>query len=121
MLWALGDYGARSDEMNKTDKEIIEILKAVFQLRRVRPMESDHNFKLWVIRSFFILSVFFIIQRIVFGLMGEEITAEYSALINTPIAFFFTFLFLHINNEVEESSVIIFGLTWVSLMLSLYL
>lgn len=83
-------------------------------------MESDHNMRLWMIRSFFLVSVFGLIVRVVLGIKGDEITAEYSAMFNTPIAFFFTMLFLHLNNEVEDSSLIIFGLTWVSLMLGLY-
>ncbi len=54
------------------------------------------------------------------GFTGREIPTEYSAMVNTPIAIFFTLLFLHINNEVEESSLIIFVLTWGALMLGLY-
>ncbi|WGO98125.1 hypothetical protein QFX18_19140 [Saccharophagus degradans] len=54
------------------------------------------------------------------GLGGQDIPAEYSVVVNTPLAFFFTSLFLHINNEVEETSLILFILTWLALMLSLY-
>lgn len=39
---------------------------------------------------------------------------------NTPIAIFFTVLFLHINNKSENSSLILFVLTWLSLMLTLF-
>lgn len=106
--------------MNKVDREILEILKNVFQLRRVRPIESDHNMRLWMIRMALTVSVFGIIGRVVMGFSDREILTEYSAMVNTPIAIFFTLLFLHINNEVEESSVIIFVLTWVALILGLY-
>jgi hypothetical protein len=106
--------------MNKIDREILNILKDVFQLKRIRPIESDHNMRLWLIRSTFLVSVFGLVSRIVAEFIGHEITAEYSAIVNTPIAFFFTGLFLHINNEVEDTSVIIFILTWVALMLGLY-
>jgi hypothetical protein len=106
--------------MNKVDREILEILKDVFQLKRVRPIESDHNMRLWMIRVTFSVSLFGIIGRVFMGLTNREIPAEYSALVNTPIAFFFALLFLHINNEVEETSVIIFVLTWVALMVGIY-
>ena len=106
--------------MNKVDREIIEILKDVFQLRRIRPIESDYNMRLWMIRMTFFVSVIGLIGRVVMGFSEREIPSEYSALVNTPIAFFFTLLFLHINNEVEDTSVIIFVLTWVALMLGLY-
>ncbi|BFM20495.1 hypothetical protein R50076_15440 [Gilvimarinus japonicus] len=106
--------------MNKIDREIIKILKDIFQLRRVRPLNSDHNMRLWLIRMTFAVSLFGIIGRVVVGFTGRAIPAEYSAVVNTPIVIFFTLLFLHINNEVEESSVIIFVLTWVALVLGLY-
>jgi len=106
--------------MNKIDREIIEILKDVFQVKRVRPMESDHNMRLWMIRAFFLVSVVGLIGRVFMGFSGRDIPTEYSALVNTPLAFFFTMLFLHINNEVEETSLILFVLTWLALMLSLY-
>jgi len=119
-MWVLGDRSIHSASMNKIDQEIIEILKDVFQLKRVHPIESDHKLRLWMIRSFFLVSIIGLSGRVIMAVMGQEITAEYSAMVNTPIAIFFTLLFLHINNEVEESSLIIFGLTWLSLMFSLY-
>lgn len=106
--------------MNKIDLEIIEILKDVFQLKRVQPIESDHNMRLWMIRMFFFVSVIGLIGRVTMGFIDREISDEYSAIVNTPIALFFTLLFLHINNEVEETSLIIFVLTWIALMLGLY-
>ena len=105
----------------KIDREIFIILKDVFQLKLVSPVESDHNMRLWIIRSTFFVSVAGLLVRVALEIMGREITTEYSAMVSTLLAFFFTTLFLHINNEVEESSVIIFALTWISLMLSLYI
>jgi len=93
--------------MNKVDEEILEILKEVFQIKRVNPMESDDNMRLWIIRVAFVTSVFCIVGRIFVGLSGREITAELSAMVNTPIAFFFTVLFLHINNKSENISLVV--------------
>ena len=107
--------------MNKADQEILEILKDIFQLKRVRPLESDDNFRLWCIRMFFLSSIISLIVRITFGFSNNEITAEFSARLNTQIAIFFTLLFWQINNKSENPSLIIFGLTWVSLMLALYI
>ena len=106
--------------MKKVDLEIIEILKDVFQLKRVRPIESDHNLRLWMIRMFFFVSVIGLIGIAVMGFSEREIAAEYSKIVNAPIAIFFALLFLHINNEVKETSLLIFILTWVALMLGLY-
>ncbi len=106
--------------MNKADQEILEILKEIFQLKRIRPLESDDNFRLWVIRSFFLTSIIVLIVRIIYEFSENEITADFSVLIDTPIVIFFTTLFLQINNKSENPSLIILVLSWVSLMLSLY-
>ena len=39
--------------MGKSDREIIAILKDVFQLNFVKPMKSDHHLRLWIIRMTF--------------------------------------------------------------------
>ncbi|MEZ8336820.1 hypothetical protein AB6C52_03315 [Vibrio cyclitrophicus] len=106
--------------MGKSDREIMVILKDVFQLKFVKPMESDHNLRIWMIRMTFGLSMFGLIGRGVLMLAGHEVAPDYSSIVNTPIAFFFTLLFLHINNEIEDTSIIMFVLTWLSLMLALY-
>ena len=106
--------------MNKIDREILAILKEVFQLKWIRPMESDHNMRLCIIRSTFLVSVLALFSRVLTALMGKEVTPDHSAMINLPITFFFTVLFLHINNEVEDTSLIIFVLTWLALMISLW-
>lgn len=107
--------------MNKADKEVLEILKDIFQLKRVRPFESDDNIRLCYIRMFFLISIITLIVRITFSFSTNEITAEFSAILNTQIAIFFTLLFLQLNNKSENPSLIIFGLTWLSLMFSLYI
>jgi carbon starvation protein CstA len=106
--------------MNKIDREILAILKEVFQLKWIRAMESDHNMRLWIIRSTFLVSVLALITRVLTSFMGQEVTTEHSAMINLPITLFFTVLFIHINNEVEETSLIIFVLTWFALMIGLW-
>lgn len=106
--------------MGKSDREIIAILKDVFQLKFIKPLESDHNLRIWMIRITFGVSMFGLIGRGVLILAGHEITTDYSSMANIPIAVFFTLLFLHINNEIEDTSIIMFVLTWLSLMLALY-
>ncbi|MEZ8741184.1 hypothetical protein AB6E21_14205 [Photobacterium swingsii] len=106
--------------MGKSDREIITILKDVFQLKFIKPLESDHNLRIWMIRMTFGVSMFGLIGRGVLILAGHEITPDYSSMVNILIAVFFTLLFLHINNEIEDTSIIMFVLTWLSLMLALY-
>tara|TARA_R110000868_G_scaffold408704_2_gene692245 strand:- start:7791 stop:8114 length:324 start_codon:yes stop_codon:yes gene_type:complete len=106
--------------MNKTDEDIIRVLKDVFQLRKIDPMVSDHNTRIGMIRTFFALSLLCITLRIFLAFYGRDITSDISKIINIPIAFFFTLLFWHLNNESENPSIIMFFLTWAALMIGLY-
>ena len=106
--------------INKVDREILAVLKVIFQFRRGHFLASDHHLRLWVIRSTFFISILSLGTRIVAEILGQDITVAYAAITNLPIAFFITLLFIHINNEVEDANVIIFALTWGTLMLGLY-
>jgi len=107
-------------KLNKVDQEILGILKVVLLTKRVNPMQSDDHMRLWIIRSFFALSVLAILARAISGFFGQEVTDITSAAANMPIAIFFGALFLHINNESENTSLIIFALTWASIVIGLY-
>lgn len=108
-------------KLNIADQEIFDILKDVFQLKRINPIKSDESFRLWVIRSFFVVSLISFGFKIYFMLFDKVTYSENLEFLNTPIAIFFTVLFLHINNKSKNSSVILFLLTWLSLMLTLYI
>lgn len=107
-------------KLNKVDKEILEILKEIFLTKNVQPMVSDEHMRLWIIRSLFAVSIFGLIARVILCLSGKEISAEFSAGISMPIVLFFGVLFLHINNKSENASLIIFALTWLSIVVGLY-
>ena len=102
-------------KLNKTDEEILEILKVVFLTKKVNPMLSDDHMRLSTIRLLFAVSVFSILIRIVIG-----VPAEISAILNSPVVLFFGLLFIHINNELENTSLILLALTWLSILIGLY-
>lgn len=79
--------------INKADKEIIEILKEVFQLKRINPMKSDENLRLWIIRSFFIVSIIALIIKVIYFLSDNKTDSISSEIVNTPIAFFLLYFF----------------------------
>jgi len=108
-------------KLNKADREILEILKDVFLTKHIRPISSDHHMRIWIIRSLFAVSLSIIILRIFVGLKGEQFPAEVSSFFSFPIALFFGALFLHINNESENTSLLVFILTWISIVIALYL
>ncbi len=108
-------------KLNKTDKEILQILRKIFLTKKVRPLASDDHLRIWMIRVFFYMSFAFIILKILIVFLGQELPSEYSAMAATPIAFFFGTLFLYINSESENTSILVFGLTWVSIVVALFM
>ena len=98
-------------KLNKVDIEILMILNRIFLNRKVNPILSDDNMRLWIIRSLFVVSLLCLITRVFMGFSEQEVTAELSAFFNIQIAMFFGMLFLHINNESENTSAIVFLLT----------
>ena len=72
-----------------------------------------------MLRGLLYTSLFGLVSRIVLGISDKDV-AGLSKIISTPIALFFGVLFIHINNEVENTSVIIFILTWLSIVVAIY-
>lgn len=73
-----------------------------------------------MIRGFCFVTLLGVATRVVIGLQGRQTPSELSAFLSTPIAFFFGLLFIHINSEAENTSVIIFAITWLSILVALY-
>jgi|GEM_PF-2789420 len=107
-------------KLNKADQEILEILKEVFLTKNCNPLTSDEHFRLWLIRALCATSAFGVIARGIVGFSGKEMPIELSVAISSQIAMFFGVLFLHINNKSENTSLIIFALTWISIVLGLF-
>jgi len=107
--------------LNDVDKEILVILKKVFLAKNIKPTQSDDHLRIWMIRMLFFLSVLFIVVKIVLSLSGKGIPDDYSTMASSPIAFFFGTLFLYINSESENTSVLVFILTWLSIVVALYM
>lgn len=80
-------------KFSKADQEILEILKEVFQLKRVNPLISDDNLRLWLIRMSFGISVIVIGFRVFFFFSKIQIDAASSEMMNIPVAFFLHYFF----------------------------
>ncbi|WP_262794088.1 hypothetical protein [Catenovulum sp. 2E275] len=108
-------------KLNKSDEEILSILKEAFFTKKLKPLGSDDHLRFFILRAFFWLSVLSVIVRIGIALSGQTVSAQESSMFMMPLTFFFSILFLHINNKSENFSVIVLVVTWVSLQLSLYM
>lgn len=108
-------------KLNDVDKEILMILRKVFLSKNIKPMQSDDHLRIWMFRIFFYLSILFVIVKVVLTISGKGLPSEYSTMASTPIAFFFGTLFIYINSESENTSLLVFFLTWVSIVIALYM
>jgi len=104
-------------KLNKTDQEILVVLKETFLARCRSPLESDDNLRVWIIRCLFFVTLLALLSSAVASVRGLEFPSEASS---TPATMFFGLLFIHINNEIEDTSVLVFLLTWVSIVVALY-
>lgn len=107
-------------KLKPVDLEILAILRRTYFSKGVRPMLSDENARIWIVRMFTLCALAALIARIVLELRLPEVSAETSSALAVPVAFFFGVLFLHINNESENSSLLVFLFTWLSIVAGLY-
>ena len=105
--------------MNKADEEILNILKEVFIPNKSALICPDEHFRHWILRVLFLLSIFGILLIIFVKLFSDNDSQGLGSFVSFPIALFFGLLFIHINNKSENFSVLIFILSWVSLVLGL--
>ena len=105
--------------MNKADEEILSILKEVFTPNKNALISPDEHFRHWILRVLLLLSVFGILVIIIAKLFSDNPSSGLGSFVSFPIALFFGLLFIHINNKSENFSVLIFILSWVSLVIGL--
>ena len=105
-------------EMNKSDKEILKILKETFRKKHQGDLiDPDDAMSEMIIKNLLAISIFGLIVLVIMFLIDKEMPSDTRFIVATPISMFFWFLFMHINNKSENTSIIMFVLTWVSMTL----
>ena len=105
--------------MNKSDEEVIRILIETFRKKGKNELiDPDDAMVEWILKFLLVLSAFIVITGLILYVFGKDIPSrQFTA---SPITLFFGFLFLHLNSKSENFSVIMFFLTWFSMMLGLH-
>ena len=106
--------------MNEIDKEIIAIIKDLFRSKRNSLVDPDDLLRETIVKWSIYFAVLVSIMAFTGKLLSPEFPSEASNFASVLVAIAFTFLFIHINNKSKNPSLIMFGLTWLSLMSSLY-
>ncbi len=107
--------------MNKADEEILEILKEVFVPNKKALISPDEHFRHWILRVLLLMSVLGIIEIIILEIFADNGSTGLGSFVSLPIALFFGLLFIHINNKSDNFSVLIFILSWLSLVIGLFI
>jgi hypothetical protein len=107
--------------MNHVDQEIFQILKETFRLKKKgKLIDPDDLLAEGIIKWTLAASTLGIVIWIFLPLFGYEVPSMMKLIVGGPIGGFFGFLFLHLNNKVKNTSLILFVLTWVSMMFGYY-
>lgn len=104
--------------LNKADQEIISILKETFLKSRNQFVTEDDKAMRIVLWGLLFTTLLAIALRFFIFLSGKEGVIGIP-IVSAPATLFFGFLFIHINNKSENMSVLVFLLTWLSIVLGL--
>ncbi len=104
-------------DLSKIDKsQALKILKAIEHLSNY----PDDTMAELLIKSFAIMSLLCIIVSIINKvILNNEV--NFTPFSSTIYSLFFMMLFMHLNNKSTTSSIILYGLTFISTMISIWI
>jgi len=107
--------------ISETDKEIIDILKEL--IRKKKPNESidpDDLLAEQLLKTFALLSIIALIVSLIGKIFApDELNIDFIS--STVFTLFFMMLFMHLNNKSKNPSLILYGLTFISTMIPIWL
>jgi len=107
--------------MNKTDKEIIKILKETFRSKKNDIFyDPDDLMAESILKTLLILSALSLVVLIIFKFQGGDLSVI-KMITSGVTTLFFGILSFHLNNKSENISFILFGITFISMLISINL
>lgn len=107
--------------MTEADKEILEILKELFRNKDNELIDPDDLLRVQIVKWTIYVSIFCVVTLIpakIFGHAGSDLI---NGFLSGVIGVTFTLLFIYLNIKSKNPSFILYVLTWLSLMVSLWL
>ncbi len=107
--------------MTEADREIIEIVRALFRSKKGELIDPDDLVREQIVRWSIYMAMFCVVTLVpakIFGISGDE---HINGLLSGVIGVAFTLLFIHLNVKSKNPSLIMYVLTWLSLMVGLWL
>ena len=107
--------------MTEADKEIIGILKELFRNKNNELVDPDELLREHIVKCSIYLAVFGLLTLLPIKIFSSTDLSNASSILSGIVGVAFTLLFIHLNVKSKNPSIILYALTWLSLMLSLWL
>jgi hypothetical protein len=105
--------------MTEADKEVIQIVKELFRNKNNELTDPDDTLQDYIVKSTIYLAIICIVILTPIQILGD--VSHIKGILSGVVSLAFTFLFFHLNIKSKNPSLILYILTWSSLMLSLWL
>jgi len=110
-----------SRNMMEADREIIEIVKELFRSKKGELIDPDDLLREQIVKSSIYIAIFCVVTLIPVTIFGSSSSEHINGLLTGVIGVAFTLFFIHLNIKSKNPSFILYILTWLSLMVSLWL
>jgi lipopolysaccharide export LptBFGC system permease protein LptF len=107
--------------MTEADREIVQILKELFRSKKNELVDPDDLLQEKIVKSIISSALFCIIALAPIKVLGSIESTKVDGFLSGVIGVAFTVLFIHLNIKSKNPSFILYVLTWLSLMVSLWL
>lgn len=108
--------------MTEADREIIEIVKELFRNKKGELIDPDDLLREETVKWSIYMATVFVVIFVPVKIFGRPDGGDViNGILSGVIGVAFTLFFLHLNIKSKNPSLILFVLTWLSLMVSLWL
>jgi len=107
--------------MTEADKEIIEILKELFRNKNNELIDPDDLLREKIVKWSIYLALFCVVTLVPIKIFGHSGSDHLNGFLSGVIGMAFTLIFVHLNTKSKNPSFILYALTWLALMVSLWL
>ncbi len=107
--------------MTEADREIIGIVKELFRSKKSELIDPDKLLQEQIVKWSIYMAVLCVVTLVPVKILGSASDEHINGLLSGVIGVAFTLLFTHLNIKSKNPSLILYVLTWLSLMVSLWL
>jgi len=108
-------------DMTEADKEIVEILKELFRNKNNELVDPDDLLREQIVKWSIYLALLCVVTLVPAKIFAHAASDHINSFLSSVIGVAFTFLFVHLNIKSKNPSIILYVLTWLALMVSLWL